>query len=218
MNIIKNLHFKEKLNNYFEIIQEKIIKSINMTQNQYEAIYKQKVKDYVMTKIYDKIYPSEPSPMDYKIYQKSIDLSWVEPQLLITRDYIFDNMLPDIINEFNKINAMKTPDKKLNSMRKIISYVENLIKFNEGEDKEIGAEDITTVLNYVFIKAHPLNIYSDIEFIKLFSNNDWRFENSLVNIESICNIVLDSTAETFNLTQEEYIDKIKEARNTDENK
>ena len=217
MNILKELLFNEKLKNYFEIIQEKIIKNnSDIDKNQYETIYKEKIKDYVMNKIYDKIYPFEPTAMDNKIYQKSFELSWVEPQLLIKKDYIFDNMLPDIINEFKKINIMKTPYKKLNCIRKIMAYVENLIKFNEGEDKEIGAEDITPVLNYVFIKAHPLNIYTDIEFIKIFSENEGKFENSLANIESMCNVILDFTAKTFNLTQEEYIEKVKEIRNNDE--
>ena len=216
MDIMKELLFYQKFNNYFEIIREKIIKNTNIDQNQYETIYKDKIKDYVMNKIYDKIYPDEPTSKDNKIYQKSVGLSWVEPQIIINKDYILDNILPDIINEFKKINIMKTPDKKLNCMRKIIEYIKNLIKFNEGEDKEIGAEDITPVLNYVFIKARPINIYTDTEFIKIFSKDNGNSENSLVNIEFMFNIILNCTAKDFKLTQEEYNEKVREAINTDE--
>ena len=35
----------------------------------------------------------------------------------------------------------------------------NLIKFNEGIDKEVGAEDITPVLNYISIKGLYIFIY-----------------------------------------------------------
>ena len=216
LDIMNELQFKQKINNYFEIIQERIIKSSGMDQNLYETVYSEKIKDYVMNKIYDKIYPPEYSIKDYKIFQKSIELSWVEPQLFINKDYIFDNMLPDILNEFKKINIMKTPEKKLNCIKKIMASVECLIKFNEGEDKEIGAEDVTPVLNYIFIKARPLNIYTDIEFIKTFSENNGKFENSLCNIESMCDVILDCNAKNFNLSQEEYIEKVKESRNTDE--
>jgi len=216
LDIMNELQFKQKINNYFEIIQERIIKSSGMDQNLYETVYSEKIKDYVMNKIYDKIYPPEYSIKDYKIFQKSIELSWVEPQLFINKDYIFDNMLPDILNEFKKINIMKTPEKKLNCIKKIMASVECLIKFNEGEDKEIGAEDVTPVLNYIFIKARPLNIYTDIEFIKAFSENNGKFENSLCNIESMCDVILDCNAKNFNLSQEEYIEKVKESRNTDE--
>ena len=215
MEITKELLFKQKINNYFEIIKDKISKSPGIDENLYETVYKEKIKDYVMNKIYDKIYPSEPAIKDYKIYQKSIELSWVEPKLIIKKEYIFDDMLPDILNEFNQINIMKTPIKKLNCIKKIIAYIEKLIKFNEGEDKEIGAEDITPVLNYIFIKAQPFKISSDIEFIKIFMDNI-NNENNLANIESMCDLVLNCTAKNFNLTQEEYNEKVKEARNNDE--
>ena len=217
LDIIKELQFKQKINNYFEIIKDKICKSSGIDQNQYETIYNQNIKDYIMNKIYDKIYPFEPAIKDYKIYQKSVELSWVEPQLIINKDYIFDNMLPDILNEFKKINIMKTPHQKLKCIQNIMNYIENLIKFNEGEDKEIGAEDITPVLNYVFIKARPLKIYTDLEFIKSFTEENGNFDNYLCNINSMCDVILDTTAKNFNITQEEYNEKIKEARNNDQN-
>ena len=165
-----------------------------------------------MNKIYDKIYPLVANDKDNQIFQKTIELSWVEPQLIIKKDYIFDNVLPDILNEFKQINIVKNPFKKLNSIRKIMEYINSLIKFNEGEDKEIGAEDITPVLNYVFIKAKPLRIFSDIEFTKLFCENGGQFENSLVNFESICLVIINSSNKNFNLSSEEYKQKCEEAR------
>ena len=63
--------------------------------------------------------------------------------------------MPDILNEFEQINKVKFPYRKYNCISKIIEYVKSLIQFNEGLDKEVGADDITDVLNYVFIGAHP---------------------------------------------------------------
>ena len=34
-----------------------------------------------------------------------------------------------------------------------------VVKFN-GENKDIGVDDQLPILNYAFIKAHPLNIYT----------------------------------------------------------
>ena len=181
----------------------------------YESLYKQKIKDYIMNKIYEKIYPPEPDELDYKIYKKSMILSWVEPNLILEEKdyYIFDNILPDILNEFKKINISKTPYMKLKCMKKILEYTINLIKFNEGEDKKPSQEEITPVLNYVFIKAHPFKINSDIEFVKLFLNNDGNNENNLTNIESICALVLNINNLTFHLTEEEFSKKCKEVIN-----
>ena len=207
IEIMKDLKVNEKLNEYYKIIKDKIIKKKLIENQKYEELYREKIIDYIMDKIYNKIYPLEPDYRDIQIFKKTNELSWVEFQSLINKDYIFDNMLPEILNEFNKINISKTPYKKLNSIRKIMEYIENLIKFNEGMDKEIGAEDITPVLNYIFIKAQPSRINTDIEYIKLFLENSGEYENALINFQSMCDVIINTDANSFNLTKEEYYQK-----------
>ena len=201
INMLRELKIKEKFDNYFKIIGEALN---TQNVNQYKSIYEEKIKDYIMNKIYEKIYPPKPSEKDLKIYKKSLSLSWVEPNLLLNKDYIFDNMLPDILNEFNKINQSKNPFKKLQGFRKIMELIDILIKFNEGIDKEIGAEDITPVLNYVYIKACPTGISTDIDFVRAFLDNNGQYENSLANIESMGDVIINCTPENFNLSQEEF--------------
>ena len=60
-----------------------------------------------MNKIYEKIYPLEPLEFDIKIFKISTMLSWVEPKLIVYKDYIYDNLLPDILNEFKKFIKLK---------------------------------------------------------------------------------------------------------------
>ena len=143
IDIIKEYNIKEKFDNYFKIIEEKL----SVKSQQTIPIYMDKIKDYIMNKIYDKIYPSKLSNKDIKIYNKSLSLSWVDPNYLLKKNYNFDNMLPDILNEFNQIHIKKNPYKKLLCLRNIMKSIDILIKFNEGMEKEIGAEDITPVLN-----------------------------------------------------------------------
>jgi hypothetical protein len=151
LDIIKELSINQKINDYFEIIKEKIIKKKLIELNKYDTLYNTEIKDYIMNKIYDKIYPFEANDKDYKIFQKTIELSWVEPHLLLKKDYIFDNMLSEILNEFKQINIVKNPFRKLKCMIKIKENIESLIKFNEGKDKEIEEEDLNSILTYVFI-------------------------------------------------------------------
>ena len=94
-----------------------------------------------------------------------------------------------------------------------MEYIDNIIKFNEGIDKEIGAEDVTPVLNYLFIKAQPRRIHTDVKFTELFSENCGKYENSLANFESICNVMNNCSAETFGFTKEEFEKKCKEEEN-----
>jgi len=211
IDIIKELKINEKINNYFDIIKEDLTKiKKKMDVNKYEELYKNNIRDYIMNKIYEKIYPLEPHENDAVIYKKTMKLSWVEPNLLINKDYIFDNILPDILNEFNKISEEKSPYKKLNCIKKIIQYTTNIIQFNERLDKEIGADDINPVLNYIFIKAHPFRIFSDIDFIKTFINKSGDMDGSLTIIEGMYDLILNSNAKSFNLTPEEYQKKCNE--------
>ncbi len=215
IDIIKELNINEKINIYFDIIKEDLTKiKKKMDVKKYEDLYKNNIKDYIMNKIYDKIYPPEPEEKDTKIFQNAIQLSWVEPNVIVGKDYyIYDNILPDILNEFGKIKIVKSPYKKLNCIKKIIQYTTNLIQFNEGIDKEVGADDINPVLNYIFIKAHPFGIYTDIEFIKSFIDRSGDMDCNLTMIEGMYSLILNSKAENFNLTPEEYQKKCKDATN-----
>ena len=211
LDIVKELSINNKINDYFEIVKEKIIKKPYIELTKYETLYEEKIKNYIMNKIYDKIYPPEPSQKDVKIFKKTTSLSWVEPNQILEKEYIFDNMLPGILNEFKQINKAKTPYKKLNCLNNIFRSVINLIKFNEGVDKEIGADDITPVLNYIAIKAHPFRIFTDFDFIRLFSESNGDNENSLVSIENIFLLILDFSAKNLNVSPEEYNRKCIEA-------
>jgi len=211
IQIISELSINEKLNNYFGIIKKEMLKIPEIKEQ--ENLYKGKIEDYIMDKIYDKIYPPEPDDIDGEIYKQCIKLSWVDPFSLVKKDYIYDNMLPDILNEFEKINIMKSPYQKLKCIERINEYIANLIKFNEGLDKEIGAEDVTPILNYVFIKAHPFKIYTDIQFIKLFLPQNGKNDFSLSNIELMYTLVKESDEKQFNMSSEEFKKKCNEAIN-----
>ena len=200
-DIIKELNINKKINYYFEIIKEKISKT-DIENDEYEKMYQEKIKDYVMNKIYEKIYPPEPSELDKKMYEKTKSISWIEPELIINKDYIFDNMLPDILIEFKQMNIAHSPFKKLNIMKRILYNIENLVRFNEGEDNDVGADDIGPILNYILIKAEPPRIFSDIEYIKIFLKN-LKLESSIAHFESISNLIINDSDEKYKLNKRE---------------
>ena len=133
-------------------------------------------------------------------------LSWVEPHLVVEKEYIYDNILPDILNQFNKIVKVKTPLKKLKCIREIFELIQSLIQFNEGESKNIiGSDDITPVLNYAFIKASTFRIYTDLEFVKIFLDiKEGQGGYDINQLESAYTILLSYKPESFKLTPEEY--------------
>ena len=205
----EELNLTEELNNYFNIIKEHLVKRMNYneSQSEFETILN-KIYDYIMEKIYEKIYPSEPFIEDNLIFAQCILVSWIEPQHLIKgrNNYIFDSFLPDVINYFEKIEKEKSPRKKLENMVNIFVSIENVVKFN-GDNKDIGVDDQLPILNYAFIKAHPFPMYTNCKYMELFlGSKKYRLEgNYLTQLFTICKFIENLSAkDLFDVSEEKF--------------
>ena len=208
-DIIKELSINVKIMNYLNIISEYLVKE-KVIENNLD-IYYEKLTNYIFSEIYEKLYPPKPFEMDNKIFDKSKSLSWIEPKNIFEKEYVFDNILPDILKEFERINLVKTPNKKLNCIEKIYKLIISLIRLNEGEDYNVGIDDITPIFFYIIIKAHPFRIFSDIEYIKVFLNGDYVNKHSLIHLEVLSIKILNSDSRDYNISEVEYEKKCKEA-------
>ena len=205
----EELNLVEELKNYFSIIKEHLTKKLEYEESQTEyEIITNKIYDYIMEKLYDKIYPSEPNIQDNVIFTQCILLSWVEPKHLIKEknNYLFDSFLPDVINYFDKIDKEKSPRKKLENMVNIFLSIGNVVKFN-GENKDIGVDDQLPILNYAFIKARPFPIYTNCKYMELFiGSKKYRLEgNYLTQLFTLCKFISDLGAnDLFNVSEEQF--------------
>ena len=222
--IITDLSINKKLFDFFELAKNVFIQENNdITEKEYREIYDLKMKNYIMNKIYKKIYPKEFEFDDSRLFEKTMHLSWVEPSMIIKGDIsldALDNILPDILAEFKKLNKAYSPYVKLFCIKKIFELIGVIVKFNdggEGSNREIGAEDITPYLNFVLIRACPIKIFSDIKFIKLFLKNEGKFEYDFLNVEMMCKSILESNYKNYNISESEYIKKCNEAININKN-
>ena len=85
LDIIKELSINDKINYYFELIKERLTKKNVIELNKYKDSYEEKMKDYIMSKIYEKIYPSEPDKKDVEFFQKTASLSWVDTHFILEK-------------------------------------------------------------------------------------------------------------------------------------
>ena len=218
LKLIEVLFLNTKLFNYFNIIKSYFIQeNKDCEPNTYDQIYDEKIKNYVMNRIYKKIYPREIENNDSKLFEKTMHLSWVEPQMLIPQDITMDELdkvLPEILEEFKKLNKANSPFIKFKCFKKIFDFILYLINFNdegEGKKRELGAEDIAPYLNFVLIRACPVRIFTDIEFVKLFMKDQDNLPYDLLNVNAMCKKILDSTFKEYNVSENDYIKKCNEA-------
>ena len=205
-DIIKELQIPEKLDEYFDYI-EKYLKETEIENINEIKDIKIKIYDYVMEKLYDKLFPDDSDNDDIIIYNNCCKASWVELKHFIKGkdDYILENFIPDTNHYFQQINKEKSPRKKLIYMNKIFTCIQNLGLLN-GDHFE-GTDEILSILNYAFIKNKPVSIYSNCKYMNLFigEKKNKGEGHQLSQMIGICQQMLNFNYKClFDITEEEY--------------
>ena len=208
----KELKLTQKINNYFVIIKDFLMSKNSSINNlvgseEFNNI-SAKIYDYVMEKLYDKIFPKEQDPLDNKIFTQCQMLSWTEPKHYIRTktNLVFDSFLPDVINYFKEIDIQKSPRQKLIYMNKIFMSISNVVKFSGGG--KMGVDEIMPILNYAFIKAKPPHMVSNCKYMELFigekKNREERLQ--LAQLTGICEFAQKVTADKlFGINDEQFL-------------
>ena len=139
------------LTNYFNIVKDAINNYFNEENEEVREIVFSKIKQNILIKIYDKIFPELQNNDDKEFYYLTISLSWIEPKHLIESQFRFDNFLSLTNNYFDLIDIEKSPMIKFELIDKIITVQPlevlsstektKLIKFIEfplGEEKVLN--------------------------------------------------------------------------------
>ena len=210
--ILKEMEFPEKIKAYTKFISDNLRAEKVLSNEQELKLIMSKITDYIMEKIYYKIFPKDIDPIDNMIYLNCEKLSWMQPKHLIKKseDYLFGQFIPDITECFANINKQKCPRKKILYVEELFKLIYNLGAFN-GEELE-GVDGELQIMNYALIKAKPRRITSNNEFIKLFlgSKKGKREDIHLTQISAISIQISNfSYSYLINITEEEFIENCK---------
>ena len=149
----------------YAVKKEVIIKRFN--SDEVDSISTE-LENYILFKLYDKIYPSKSSKEDIKFYKKCCRLNFIRPENIITDKNIYNENLWKIsIDYINEINNKYTPQDKIKTIQKAFNILQNSISFCSGK-KELGVDDTIKPLIYVIIKSKPTNIDSNYNFSQMF--------------------------------------------------
>ena len=209
----------EKLENYFKLVKEAMMKSKIFSQlKDKEQIY-YKITSYIMSKLYDKIFPNEPDLDDIKIYHNSVRLSWIEPINLIgNNNYIFDNFLPETKELLLQLDIEKSPLGKIDCLIEISNKIKNIIQFNNGSDV-IGVDDSLPIFQYAVIKAQPNKFSSNHKYMNMFMNKEMKNgprDHLVAQVNVIGEFIKNISHQQLNgISKEYFLRKCNEATNAD---
>ena len=209
--IQNKLHFPEQIQKYIELIRKYLrIHNVQNIEQMMDKIY-----DYLMGKIYDKIYPIEPSEEDNKIFKKSVLLSWTKPKhfLKSKKEFVFGSFEKDTMELFKLLDIEKSPRKKLMNLDGIFNSITFLLRFN-GKGQDVGVDDQMPILNYAFIKAQALRMNSNVRFMELYigESKSKREGAQLTQFKGICEFIPKiKNTDLDGVSHEEFIKMCNEA-------
>ena len=202
----------DTINDYFKELKaslknEKILYTLNIEEFS-QVLYG--LENYILKKLYAKIFPIMKSKQDNFIYKKCTRLSFIKPANII-KDEKFKNisekLLKISIEYIKEIDFKKTPMDKINIFGKAMNFVSNSMQFNSGK-KEFGVDDLLPLLIYIVIKAKPENFYSNYNYCLLYLNNDLKkskYGSILTQIGLILDIIKNMKYNDLNnVTKEQF--------------
>ena len=213
----KQLNFQENLEKYFEIIFTHIEANINLNNKflEFNKI-KENIIDFIMSKLHDKIFPLELEQKDTKLFQRTINFSWVKPNHFLgnKKQYVFGSFIKDIGNKIKQLENEKSIRKKLSIIDDIYNDINFFYSFN-GKD-EIGVDDVIPILTYVLIKIQPLTLYSNFKFMKIYRKigGFWVEGSKLEQLESAIELIINlKYTNLIGITKEEFFEELKKVKN-----
>ena len=203
------LNFPENIGGYFNIVFNHLEKNENLKKYHKLDKIKENIFDYVMVKLYDKIFPIEPNTQDNKIFRQTVKLSWTKPKHFLgnKKQYVFGSFINDIKKFFKQLTTEKSPRKKLLNMDEISNDVSFFYSFN-GAD-EVGLDDEISILSYAMIKVQPSILDSNVKFMKLYCKiGDFMSEgNKLEQLAAVIDFITNIKYNNLSgVTPEEFIE------------
>ena len=205
------LHVRDQIFNYLKIINNYLKNKYNYSKEELSDI-SGKIYDYIMLKLYDKLFPPEPSDEENQNYKNTIFYSWTESKHFIkkNRDSTFNSFLPDVIKYLKLFIKEKSPRKKIDNVSNAFKAIERVIRFN-GLSGLLGVDDFMAILNYSYIKTQPYRMLSNIKYAMLYDPNHIKGSDSqLTQLLGSCDFITQLSFESlYNITKEEFDEKMK---------
>ena len=173
--ILKELNINKCLNSYLNLINATVLIKY---KNEDKEKMLEKIKKYILEKIYSKIFPKSPEGKDLEISAKFITLNKISLEKLnLISNFDYENTIPIVDNLFIKLDEQKYPNDKMNIINQIFEIIFSVIKYIKSD--EYSDEDLSNLCQFFLLKIKPEKIYSNIEFTKFFQDKNVPHENKI---------------------------------------
>ena len=206
----ENIGLDSALNSYFKDLKS-LLKSETImarySKDESDTIFFE-LQNYILYKLYPKLFPSNPTKKDTKLYNKCCRLNFIKPESLIKdKNAINEKLWKSSILLINQLDEKFTPQDKVEKFGKAFGILQNSLTFSSGK-KDLGIDDTISILIYVIIKAKPKNLFSNSKYSQLFLHPELAkrmYGILLSQIEMVKNIIYNMKyTDLIGVTEEEF--------------
>ena len=128
------------------------------------------LENYILFRLYEKIFPTIESSKDLFIYKKCKRLSFIKPEnYLKDKKKINESLLKTAIDYINDMDKKYTPVDKIQTFGKAFRILQSFLSFSSGKT-EFGIDDTLPLLIYVILKSKPKMINTNFNYCKYYIN------------------------------------------------
>ena len=199
----KNIIIKSYLDFIYDLLNKD--EMYNKDKNDLIKI-KEKVYDYIFIKLYNKLYPANPTQLDSIILMNCEKLSWIEPKHLIKDDFNFELFINEIIFHFNQLEKIRNPQRKLDKIISIFDIISKAILFQGFDNNESNDKIYIDILKYIIIYIKPKRFISEIEYMQFYSfeKNNEKIKKLKI-LKQVCDFIKNiSHKDLIDISEEEY--------------
>ena len=170
----EKLEVNEVLNTYFGYLKKILKNKKIMEKYTHEEFLNMnfELDNYILSKLHNKLFPEKQTKKDLKFYNKCCRLDFLKPENIIKdKKMINEKLWITAMNNINEMDNQKTPMEKIKCFNKAFAILQNSITFCSGKD-ELGVDDSITILQYVFLKAKPKMMCSNMNYSMLFIDSE----------------------------------------------
>ena len=210
INLETKLKINDIINNYFKemnniLKSEKMISRFSIDEF---LLIKGELENYVLFKLYDKLYPLKDTPEDKFFYKKCCRLNFIKPENIIKNKKMINEKLLEIsINYISEMDKKLTPVDKIKIFGKAIDILKNSMTFNSGKT-DLGLDDTLPFIIYIVLKSKQKSIYTNFNYCNLFINPELskkQFGNMLTQLGMVMDIIKNMKHnELINVTEQEF--------------
>jgi hypothetical protein len=164
-------------------------------------------------RVLEEAFPSWASHDDISLYTKTLELDWLEPEHLdIPRGDL--SMWDGPLKALKHIDHCMTPMEKLGCLVEFITRTVDRV-FLYSFKEVVSADDSLPVIIYLLVKAQPLRIHSNINFISKFRHQRKLLADRgfcLSQVQSAIAFIAQVDSSSLTISAEEFEREVAEAR------